>query len=397
MRSITYEQFYEENKDYTTDICKECNSKLELVLKKYEIEIDMRTLIIEDFPQLECQSCGKKFLSEHSKKIVAEGYYELLRRGNTKVISKPRNLNKRYSFCEEINFKYDYRDYDNITGLHALMGDGFLAPVFFNKECLIYFMHHPEYTLSIFSETYGVLGYKDEFEIPFGINTNKKVVFWLGDLDKLDSATQNYLKINNIESDHRIIDSEFYDAQLKVIWSDPIIERQIINLRNKMYDILKQKHSLDLHHLDKEVINEIENINKPITYSDLEVKPVISALHKILIEAVNISNFKNYYENNVGKKDKNYKQWKSIKYYQFILSQYISDEDELRKIIAPLYLLNDLRIIYFHLVSTDEVEKLKNNIVSSLSINRFDETEIMYNKLMEGLKTLFVKFNEVIE
>ena len=59
MRSITYEQFYEENKDYTTDICKECNSKLELVLKKYEIEIDMRTLIIEDFPQLECQSCGK--------------------------------------------------------------------------------------------------------------------------------------------------------------------------------------------------------------------------------------------------------------------------------------------------------------------------------------------------
>ena len=164
-----------------------------------------------------------------------------------------------------------------------------------------------------------------------------------------------------------------------------------------MYYTLKQKHSLDLHHLDKEVINEIENINKPITYSDLEVKPVISALHKILIEAVNISNFKNYYENNVGKKDKNYKQWKSIKYYQFILSQYISDEDELRKIIAPLYLLNDLRIIYFHLVSTDEVEKLKNNIVSSLSINRFDETEIMYNKLMEGLKALFVKFNEVIE
>ena len=127
------------------------------------------------------------------------------------------------------------------------------------------------------------------------------------------------------------------------------------------------------------------------------MNPVISALHKILIEAVNISNFKNYYENNVGKKDKNYKQWKSIKYYQFILSQYISDEDELRKIIAPLYLLNDLRIIYFHLVSTDEVEKFKNNIVSSLSINRFDETEIMYNKLMEGLKALFVKFNEVIE
>lgn len=106
---------------------------------------------------------------------------------------------------------------------------------------------------------------------------------------------------------------------------------------------------------------------------------------------------KNYYENNVEKKDKNYKQWKSIKYYQFILGQYISDEDELKRIIAPLYLLNDLRIIYFHLVSIDEVEKLKGNIVSSLGINRFDETEIMYNKLMDGLKTLFDKFNEAIE
>lgn len=397
MRSITYEQFYEENKDLTIDLCKKCNSKLELVFKQYEIEIDGKVLIIEDFPQLECQSCGERFLSGHSKKIVAEGYYELMRRGDTKVISKPRNLNKRYSFCEDINFKYDYRDYDNIPGLHALAGDGFLTPVFFNKECLIYFMHHPEYTLNIFSETYGVIGYKEEFKIPFGINTNKKVVFWLGDLDKLDTTTQNYLKINNIESDHKIINSEFYDAQLKVIWSDPIIERQIINLRNKMYDVLKDKYSLDLHHLDKEVINEIANINKPIVYSDLEVKPVISALHKILIEAANISNFKNYYEKIVDKKDKNYKQWKSIKYYQFILSQYILDEDELRKIIAPLYLLNDLRIIYFHLVSIDEVEKLKKNIVNSLEINNFEETEIMYNKLMEGLKNLFIKFNEAIK
>ena len=169
------------------------------------------------------------------------------------------------------------------------------------------------------------------------------------------------------------------------------VNQPVKNLETGRTYISSQNHGYAV------VNEEIENINKPITYSDLEVKPVISALHKILIEAVNISNFKNYYENNVGKKDKNYKQWKSIKYYQFILSQYISDEDELRKIIAPLYLLNDLRIIYFHLVSTDEVEKLKNNIVSSLSINRFDETEIMYNKLMEGLKALFVKFNEVIE
>ncbi|EDS77512.1 hypothetical protein CBC_A0927 [Clostridium botulinum C str. Eklund] len=61
IRSITYEQFYEENKDYTTDICRECHSKLELVFKKYEIEIDSTTLIIEDFSQLECQTCGKNF------------------------------------------------------------------------------------------------------------------------------------------------------------------------------------------------------------------------------------------------------------------------------------------------------------------------------------------------
>lgn len=74
MRSITYEQFYEENIEYTIDICKECKSKLELVFAKYEIEIDRRVLIIEDFPQLECQGCGERFLSEYSKRTVEEGY-----------------------------------------------------------------------------------------------------------------------------------------------------------------------------------------------------------------------------------------------------------------------------------------------------------------------------------
>ncbi|EDS77580.1 hypothetical protein CBC_A0926 [Clostridium botulinum C str. Eklund] len=38
----------------------------------------------------------KKFLSDHSKIIVTEGDKELLSRGNTKVILKRRNLNKRY-------------------------------------------------------------------------------------------------------------------------------------------------------------------------------------------------------------------------------------------------------------------------------------------------------------
>ena len=69
---------------------------------------------------------------------------------------------------------------------------------------------------------------------------------------------------------------------------------QLSNLRNKFYDLLKIKFSLNLDHLEEEVIDVLGDLKKPITFSETEIKTVISALHKIIVEAVNIENLKDF-------------------------------------------------------------------------------------------------------
>lgn len=386
MKIMSLEKFYEINKPLSADTCPKCNEKVELVFSVYKVKIDNCTIEVDKFPQLECLNCGNKVLSSKSKQIIMCLYDECKTQKQVGVKVTPKQLNTRYKYCEQFKFEYDYRDYENIPGLGAIMDDGFLTPVYFKKEALIYFMHHPDYELNLFSESYGVFGYKDEFKIPFGLNRNDKLILWLGDLEKLSDDTLMYLQIHNVSSDHILMDTEFYDAQLNVKWSEPIIERQIINLRNKTYDLLNLKIGVDLHHLDEEVINSLKDIEKPIIYSEKEIKPVISALHKILIEAINTKELKKYYESRVVKKDKNYKKWGSIKYYEFLLSQYSTEP--INELIAPLYLLNDLRMIFFHLLSSEREEALKHNLVTTLRLTSFDVKEI-YIKLNIRLRELF--------
>ena len=64
------------------------------------------------------------------------------------------------------------------------------------------------------------------FKAPFGFNTNGKLIMWLGDIDDMDDKTKGILKQFNVPSDHLLIDSEFYQAQMKCIFSEPIIEKE---------------------------------------------------------------------------------------------------------------------------------------------------------------------------
>ncbi|SMP64386.1 hypothetical protein [Anoxynatronum buryatiense] len=388
----TLKDFIDENMELTLHECRECNNLMELCFDPYTILLEGKYINIDRFPQMKCVKCGSKQLTEKSKKVIVYLHDELMKSNKDRVFSNHRHLDKRYPFCTQYDFKYDYEDYENIPGLTALTGDGFLTPVFFDKKALIYFMHDPDYELNLFSETYGNLTYKESFTISFGINTNNRVVMWLGDLDKLNEETLSYLKIHNIDSDHKIVESEFYLAQLCCIFSDPIIEKRLINLRNKFYDLMKLKFSMDLNHLDDEVIAVLDDIRKPITFNSMEVKPVISALHKILIEAISIERLKEFYKSNCTTPNKNFNNWGSVKFIEFILlfiSRKDKLDDEMKEMISPLYILNDLRILYFHILSNEKQERIKENIVNSLGINSLDDTETLHINLVDKLYRLY--------
>lgn len=155
MNRTTIKDFIAENDRLSTDDCKKCGKKVELIFENYSTSIDDILIDISDLPQLKCTVCGEKILSSKSKQVVFYLYNECIANNQKGVSVTPKNLKKKYNFCTSYNFNYDYRDYENIPGLGGLTEDGFLTPVFFKKEALIYFMHHPEYELNLFSESYG--------------------------------------------------------------------------------------------------------------------------------------------------------------------------------------------------------------------------------------------------
>jgi hypothetical protein len=137
----------------------------------------------------------------------------------------PTGYKKKFQYCIEQDYEYDHKDYYNIPGLsydeeHSV--EGFLTPVYFEKEALVYFLAVPEYEVEIFSESYGYFAKKDlsgvyayDWNVPFGFNTNGKLVMWLGDINEMDDKTKAIMKAFNIPSDHLITGSEFYQAQMK--------------------------------------------------------------------------------------------------------------------------------------------------------------------------------------
>jgi len=303
-----------------------------------------------------------------------------------------KGYHKRFDYCKEQDFLYDHNDYYNIPGLchddeHSV--EGFLTPIYFTKKVLLYFMQDPDYKVNLGAETYGQFSLKNEWSIPFGMNRNEKVVFWLGDLSYLDNMTLSIMKPHNLESDHQLVASEFYAGQMCCIWSHPNREIRICDQKNKLFDALEKTFEVSLFHLNDEIRQQKEQYVKPVIITERTIEPTINMLHKVLIEGVNMPELKKLYLKIEKTPDKDYDRWGSIKFYEVLLNNIISGNDDVRRIIAPLYLLNDFRQYYDHLLSDEVKDSKRNNIIKSLGITSFDHMERIYDELLSRLAALF--------
>lgn len=156
----------------------------------------------------------------------------------------------------------------------------------------MFFLAMPEYEVEIFSESYGYIAKKDssglyqyDWNIPFGFNTNGKLIMWLGDIDGMNDKTKRILKPFNIPSDHLLIDSEFYQAQMKCVFSEPIIEKRILINKEAFISNIRKKYSVDLSHLTDECQEHEKKVKRPVVFTETAVAEVINAYDKILIES----------------------------------------------------------------------------------------------------------------
>jgi hypothetical protein len=209
---------------------------------------------MSELPQLRCDVCNRSYLPDRTRFAIIRTFEDALKRGSTGVTVNRKKIEEDFGFTK-IKFLYDPDDYYYIPGLVRDWDKGFLTPVFFNRRVLIKFDHSEDYELKFASRTYGTI-YTDQEYISFGINSNNKVVLWLGDIAKLPESEQFYLRSENVESDHNI-GSEFYDGQIECKFTDATPEDDLVSARSAFLDAASKCFGLSISHLNEETLSRL--------------------------------------------------------------------------------------------------------------------------------------------
>ena len=286
-----------------------------------------------------------------------------------------------------IKFKFSKEDCYGIPGLYR--GDHErppLAPVFFKRGCLNKYFTEPEYRCSL-NETYGIIDH-NKFDIPFGINKNKKVIMWLGDIEKLpEKEEQSYLYSFNIDSDHDIA-SDFYEAQINKKFIDRIKEVEILLQKSKINKIFCKKFGFNLfkevfqdddNGID-EVLKQAEKYSKIIMNQEADFKVYITEWKDILIGDIQKTELIKYLQSQKIKTKKDKNDLGEIKLLEKLVQEKITKDN----IIFPYFVLSDLRNWSSH----DNGFKIKfNDSLERLLLSKSDANnyELIYKTLIEKI------------
>lgn len=389
------EFIHEFNRYYPLEKC-ECGGIRVMKLSTVKVIIGDKTIEINDCPILVCQKCGKERIGHRVPMVIYKIYEEFEDHpGNNRCKLKLKG-DGRFAYAERAGYIYDSRDL-NIPGcdvdLDPTNKEGFSLPVYFDRKVLNSFLTDDEYELDFFSESYGDIaklgtgGWAYEWKIPFGINANDRVVMFLGDLDQIDDDRSIYfLKAYNVPSDHCLVETELYQAQMNCRFSEPIIEHRIIHLRNGFYNTIRKCFGIDLRHLEPEVVDKVRLVKKPVSYSEREVSGNIVALDGILNEGISQDGLRDLCT--VLGETGDIKELRTRKLLQKVISTK-EGEDRARDIIAPLFHLNDLRVCFSHLLPDEKTQEYKDSIVKAFGLTDFSEYRKLYESLLAELYTLY--------
>jgi hypothetical protein len=383
------------NNYYPLDRC-DCGGLREMDISTADFLIGDKRIVIEGCPILICKKCKNELIGNRIIKGVYNTYYKFEDHPGVKECKINIRSDVRFDYAKKAEFVYDSRDL-NIPGcdidLDPTRKDGFSLPVYFDRKVLNNFYLDDDYEMDFFSESYGDIGKKgiDGWQIPFGINENDKVVMFLGDLDLIDDDRSILmLKTYNITSDHKLVDTELYQAQMNCIFSDPILEERVILLREGFYKRIYKQFGVDLSHLEKEVKKKRECVKKPVVYSEREISGNVIALDGIFNEGISQDGLRELCKqlNVVG----DVKSLKTRKLLQAIIATK-EGEEKAKSIIAPLFRLNDLRVCFAHLLPEEDIQKLKDSIVKAYRLCGFNEYRKLYDCLIYELYELYKYLN----
>jgi len=370
--------------------CDECGGYLDLTFRQFDENVSGVHIRIDGLPYLSCEKCNLHYLPDDSRFAIIY-LHEQATKNKSNVVNVTRNkTNIDYEFTN-IPFVYDSDDYKYIPGLKRPFDEGFLTPVYFNREVLLKYDASPTYRLSFASTTYGEIRQGDDFSIPFGVNKNGSVIMWLGDIARLPESEQYYLRSENIEPDHSI-GSEFYDGQIEVKFTEHSKEDALFKKRSVFLEECFKRFGIKVAHLDKEVYDLVISFNAPIVDSEKERRHVADTLNKIYLES---------FDNNaLGQILNSFsvdpKKLGSIKRLQLVMEQ-IANPDDVSNIISPFYVLYDLRVAYSHLGSKIGNEEKLQFVRERLEGVQDAGLLEIYNVLIDELGNSYDKFTAFVK
>ena len=381
--------------------CPICSDYRFLVLVTVRFEGNNRS-VDYNVPFFECKVCRtREELSPREEwEERAEEDRRVLEDGQSKMTIFNYE-NRSFEQYEHLGFEYDSVDYYLIPGLSRTEDEGYLTPVFFNKDVLLYYNNHPDYSVRLHSFSSGNIYQGDSRMLGhgFGINRNGKIFMWLGDLDEdfAESEMQPHLKrfqASNVKSDHDIY-SKYYLTQVPYSIEDAFQrsdnEYQLFDLKSKFENLLKNFHGLTLSKLD------ISELSEYYSHPVLEHRPQIftsySSLNKYLVENIQQDELKQTLRN-AGVSKEELKGLRSLKLLEQFFKTVLEREDS-KELAAPLYVLNDLRQLADHL-SIDGFEERYNSCKNRLSVKPIASDFEVYHALVRNLIGMYDKLNNSI-
>jgi len=347
--------------------CDNCSGYLDLQFTEFHEEVSGINIHILNLPELYCEKCNLGYMPDDSRFAVIYLHEQASKHKSTTANVDRNKTNQNFEFTQ-VPFIYDSDDYKYFPGLKRPHDEGFLTPVFFNKEVLLKYDSSPTYRVSFASTTYGEIRQGDDFSMPFGLNKNGKVLMWLGDIARLPLNEQYYLRSENIESDHSM-GSEFYDGQIECKFTDHSKEDNLFQSRSNFLESCFKKFGVKLAHLNDVVLEMAVEFNAPVVDTEKERRHVADTLNKIYIES-----FDNKSLGNVLK----------------------SLGEDISSIMCPFYVLYDLRVAYSHLGSKSGNEDRLDTVKSRLGLSNDAGLNIIYEATVAQLSTSLNKLSEII-
>lgn len=359
-------------------------------------------------PVYNCKSCGKfksilpeeQFLSFKNSFISDFKKWQFLSDLPLKYIFSKLDPDLKFQQFEHLGFEYDSRDYYLIPGLRTEWEDGYLTPVFFDKDLLLYYNSHPDYSVRLTSFSSGNIYFKGKnmFDWGFGINRSGKIFKWLGDLDKdfEDDSMKAHLKrfqASNIPSDHDIV-SKFYLSQIPFSPEDAFQssdnEIKLFSLYNKFSNQVKNDYGIEITKVEIEKLSDY--FKPPILEEREQVFNAFLSLNKYFIENLQEKSLREILiKSGLQEKEleKDGKKYGSIKLFGLYLEK-VAKIEESAIAVSPLFVLNDLRQLHGHLSDTS-FDSRYNYCKERLGLNH-DESDLdVFKNLISFLIELFKK------